>query len=109
LTQRWKLKNATDLPSDHIGWDLEAKYLAYGMANCILAVSPLKIILGGGVMKHKELYSKVRKMTLHFLNNFIQNDLLLNDIDNFIVPPSLGDNAGLCGCFALAKQIHEKS
>lgn len=105
MMQRWKLKKATDLPEDHIGWDLEAKYLAYGMANCILAVSPQKIILGGGVMKQRNLFSKVRAMTLQNLNNFIQNDTLLKNINNFIVPPSLGDDTGICGTFALAHQL----
>lgn len=102
MKTRWNIQKATDLPNDHAGWDLEAKYLAYGMVNCIFAVSPQKIILGGGVMNHTQLFPKVRKLTQQFLNNFIQNDLILKDIDNFIVPPLLKDDAGICGALALA-------
>lgn len=102
MKKRWNLDKATDLPQDHFGWDLEARYLAYGMVNCILAISPEKIIIGGGVMKHQGLLTKIRKYTQDFLNYFIQNETILKEIENFIVPPKLGDDAGISGSFALA-------
>ena len=42
---------------DHPGWVLEAKYLAYGIANYVCTLSPERILVGGGVMRQAELYS----------------------------------------------------
>jgi fructokinase len=106
MMQRWQVEAATDLPADHPAWDLEAKYLAYAMANCIMMLSPKRIILGGGVMNKKELYGKVRVKTRELLNDYIIHRSILDDIDNFIVAPGLGNNAGVCGAFALAEHSY---
>ena len=37
-------------PTAHPAWDLEADYLALGLANLVLVLSPERIVLGGGVM-----------------------------------------------------------
>jgi fructokinase len=103
MCARWKVKSATDLPADHAAWDLEARYLAYAMANCIEMLSPKRIIIGGGVMHKKELYGKIRQKTQELLNGYIQHRLILDDIENYIVAPGLGNNAGVCGAFALAE------
>lgn len=103
MCARWKVKSATDLPSNHPGWDLEAEYLSYAMANCIEMLSPQKIIIGGGVMHHKELYGKIRKHTQLLLNGYIQHRQILEEIENYIVAPGLGNNAGVCGAMALAE------
>jgi fructokinase len=102
MCARWNVKVATELPSTHRGWDLEAEYLGYAMANCVGMVSPQKIILGGGVLQHQELYGKIRKQTQKLLNGYIQHRLILQDIEEYIVAPGLGNNAGVCGALALA-------
>ncbi|MCK4608796.1 MAG: ROK family protein [Gammaproteobacteria bacterium] len=104
LMERWGVKSAVDLPDGHEAWDLEAKYLGYAMANCVMTISPQKIIIGGGVMQKKGLLQMVREKTLEFLNNYIKHDSILEDIDNYIVAPGLGHNSGVCGAFALAEQ-----
>jgi len=103
MKARWGVKSATDLPADHPAWDLEADYLGHAMANCILTLSPKKIIIGGGVMFRTELYAKIRKKTQELLNGYIQHRLILKDIDNYIVAPGLGSNAGVCGALAIAE------
>jgi fructokinase len=103
MKARWKVKSATDLPADHRAWDLEAKYLGYAMANCIETLSPKKIIIGGGVMFHKELYEKIRKKTRELLNGYIKHRLILEEIEDYIVAPGLGSDAGVCGAIALAE------
>ena len=103
MNARWKVKSATDLPADHRAWDLEAEYLGYAMANCIATLSPKKIIIGGGVMFRAELYGKIRKKTQELLNGYIQHRMILEDIEHYIVAPGLGNNAGVCGAFALAE------
>lgn len=103
IEERWGQK-AYLLPEDHQAWDMEAYYIGQAMALYILTLSPKKIILGGGVMKQKQLFPLIHKYTKEFLNNYIQKDEILKNIENYIVYPELGDNAGICGALALAKQ-----
>jgi fructokinase len=103
MMARWNVQAATDLPKEHMAWNLEAEYLGYAMANCVMMLSPKRIILGGGVMNHKELYPMVRAKTVEFLRGYIQHRAILEEIDNFIVEPGLGGNAGVLGAFALAE------
>lgn len=105
LEKRWGVKPATDLPPDHKAWDLEAEYLSYAMANCIMSISPQRIILGGGVMQMKQLFPKIRKRTVELLNGYIKHPAILEDIDNYIVPTGLGNDSGVCGAIALAEEV----
>jgi fructokinase len=89
-------------------WDLEAYYLAQGIANTIYFYSPQKIIIGGGVMHQTGLYSAVRERTKALLNGYIQSPLLDTDMDQYIVPPALGQFAGLIGAIVLGKRALDK-
>jgi len=104
IEKRWGIKKATELPPDHKAWDLEAEYIAYAMANCILTISPQKIIIGGGVMQLQHLFPKIRKRTVELLNGYLQHPMILEDIDNYIVPPGLGNDSGICGAIAIAEE-----
>ena len=104
IEERWGVKG-NELPEDHPAWDLEAYYIAQALANYILILSPKKIILGGGVMHQRQLFPMIHKYTLENLNNYIQKDEIIKDIENYIVAPGLGDNAGVCGALALAKSV----
>lgn len=104
LMERWGVKSAKDLPEDHPAWYLEATYLAYAMANCIVTISPQKIIIGGGVMKKAGLLSKIQQQTQKLLNGYIKHELILENIENYIVSPGLEENSGVCGAIALAEQ-----
>ncbi|NLC96342.1 MAG: ROK family protein [Erysipelotrichaceae bacterium] len=104
IEERWGIKGK-DIPADHPAWDLEAYYIAQAVANYILVLSPKKIILGGGVMHQKQLFPIIHKYVLEFLNGYIQKEEITEDkIKEYIVYPQLGDNAGLVGGLALAKQ-----
>jgi len=102
IMKRWNVKIATDLKEGHKGWDLESKYLSIAVINTILSFSPDRIIIGGGVMKNRSLFPKIRKLTSDFCNKFFQNDKF-KDMENYIVPPLLGDDAGIIGAIALAQ------
>lgn len=102
IEARWG-KKGVDLAADSGVWELEAYYLAQALVNYILVLSPQKIIIGGGVMKQEQLFPLVREHTVKLLNGYIQHENILKNIDQYIVPPGLGDNAGLCGALALAK------
>ncbi len=101
LGERWQM-NGADIPPDHPqAWELEGYYLAQAVSNFILYTSPEKIILGGGVMHNLHLFPIVHKHVKQLLNGYIQHDQLLENIHTYIVPPQLGDNAGLLGSIAL--------
>jgi fructokinase len=103
LQKRWNIKTPSNLPPDHPAWELEAKYLALAFANCILTLSPQKIILGGGVTKQAQLYPKIQEKVVEFLHGYIKHEKILEQIDSYIVPPGLGDDAGILGALALAE------
>lgn len=94
-------KKAYELGADHIAWKLEAYYLAQALMNYILILSPEKIVLGGGVMKQSQLFPLIREELKQLMNDYVA----MPDLETFIVPPVLGDDAGITGCLLLAKQI----
>ncbi len=100
IERRWKMKGS-ELPLDHPAWAIEAYYIAQAVAGTILTLSPKKVILGGGVMKQEQLYPLIRTEVLRQLNGYVNDKTILEEINQYIVPPGLGDNAGLCGSLAL--------
>ncbi len=83
------------LPAEHPAWDLEAHYLALGIANLVCALSPQRIVLGGGVMRRTQLYPMIVEKLAALLQGYIDAPA--------IVPPHLGDRAGMLGAIALAQ------
>ncbi len=108
IKERWQVTSALDLPASHPAWDLEADYLAMALMNYVLALSPEKIIMGGGVMKQMHLFPKIRKKLLQKLNGYISDRALINSIDDFVVPPGLSERAGVVGAIALAQQTYQQ-
>lgn len=102
IEERWGAK-AYDLTDNDYVWELEAYYLAQAVINYILILSPQKIIMGGGVMKQKQIFPLLHKYVKELLNEYVQNKEIMEDIKNYIVPPALEDNAGLVGAIALGK------
>lgn len=100
IERRWGVK-AHELPASHPAWELEAYYLAQAVAAAILLLSPQKVIMGGGVMKQAQLFPLIRRNVQQLLNGYVQAEAVLERIDEYIVPPGLGDNAGLAGALAL--------
>jgi len=97
----WK-ENQSDFS---IVWDIEADYIAQAIANFILVYSPNKVVLWGGVMHEEQLFQKVRIRTLEKLNGYLQHDKLKIDLMNdYIVPPALGEDAGAIGSILLGKK-----
>jgi fructokinase len=94
IQKRWG-RPAEDLTGRPEVWDLEAGYLAAGIVNCILTLSPEIVILGGGVMNAPGLLSLVREKVRSLLGGYIDSP--------GIVPPGLGPEAGIAGGFVLAE------
>jgi fructokinase len=103
IDSRWDQSPET-LPPDHPAWKLEAHYLALALVNYICTLSPQRIILGGGVMKERSLFPRIRAEVQDLLNGYVQAPEILDDIDHYIVPPALGDRAGVLGAIALAER-----
>lgn len=54
-------------------------------------------------MKQKHLFSKVRKNVVKYLNGYNSSIVNQESLDDYICPPSLGENSGVLGGLALAK------
>ncbi|BBH22926.1 putative fructokinase [Paenibacillus baekrokdamisoli] len=101
LEGRWKVKGS-ELQPDHPAWAMEAFYIGQAITSAVLLMSPKKVILGGGVMHQMHLFPMIREEVKKNLNGYISAQALLEGMDDYIVPPGLGDNAGLSGSLALA-------
>ncbi len=88
------------LSPDHPAWILEAEYLGIACMNWICAFSPERIILGGGVMQ-PHLFPALRNRTRSALNGYIDLPEVTQRIESYIVPPGLGERAGVLGALAL--------
>ena len=102
IEARWG-QRAETLGPDHPAWALEAHYLALGLTNFIVTLSPQRIILGGGVMAQMHLFPLIRGEVRALLNGYIQSPSVHDQIDAYIVPPVLGNLAGVLGGIALAQ------
>jgi fructokinase len=100
LERRWQIKGS-DIPADHEAWTLEAYYIGQAVAGTILLLSPEKVILGGGVMHQRQLFPLIREEVRRALNGYVSAAAVQEGIDDYIIAPGLGDNAGLCGAVAL--------
>jgi len=105
IEERWGVPSE-NLAPDHPAWELEARYLASGVMNFLLTLAPQRIIMGGGVMHQQQLFPMIRRYVLELLNGYLQAERVIADIDNYILPPGLGDRAGVLGAIALAEGVH---
>lgn len=99
IEERWGEKGI-QLSNREEVWNLEAYYIAQALMQYILILSPKKIILGGGVMKQKQVFSYIHKHLLQLINGYVE----LPELSDYIVSPGLGDNAGITGSLLLAQE-----
>ncbi len=92
------------VPDDHPFWEVEAGYIAQALVNYILTLAPEKIVLGGGVMQRAHLFPRIRRQVQTLLNGYLRHPVLVNQIEDYIVPPALGDLSGSLGAIALAQR-----
>jgi fructokinase len=100
IQQRWG-SPGPELGADHPAWDLEASYLAAGIANLILALSPEKVVVGGGVGSARYLLDRVRSGVEHLLAGYVP---VISDFGSLIVAPGLGRDSGVLGAIALGRE-----
>jgi fructokinase len=69
----------------------------------VCALSPERIILGGGVIKRPALLSRVQERLRDLVAGYFDAPELKDAVVDFVVPPDLGDRAGVLGAIALAQ------
>ncbi|HLH19158.1 MAG TPA: ROK family protein [Bryobacteraceae bacterium] len=99
---RWG-RYASELPPDHPGLALEARYLALGLATWVCTLSPRRIVLGGGVMEQQRLLPLIRCELAALLNGYIQAPCITAGAEQYVVPARLGPRAGVLGALVLAE------
>ena len=103
-------KSAEELAPDDPAWDLAIRSMAHALATITYVLSPRRIVVGGSVRKggrlgEAEFFARLRRHHRAVLNGYIASPALEADgADPFIVPPGLGDDAGVCGAIALAER-----
>jgi fructokinase len=99
IEERWGDKGINLVKRAEV-WDLEGYYIAQALMQYILILSPKKIILGGGVMNQKQVFTAIYQYLEQFINQYVT----LPELSNYIVHPGLGDQAGIIGSLLLAYQ-----
>ncbi len=100
---------AETLPANHGAWQAVINYTARALANLVFVLSPERIIVGGSVRKagrlgQEEFFRLLRKGTREALAGYVSSKALDDEgIAHYVVPPGLGDDAGVCGAIALAQ------
>ena len=101
IQARWDAPGESLAP-DHPAWDLEAHYLALALVDFMVTLSPQGIILGGSVMHQGQLYPLVRQKVRALLNGYLVHPRL-ETLEDYIVAPGLGDDAGVLGSIAVGQ------
>ncbi len=107
MKNRWG-KSPEDLNKDHKAWDLEAQYISFALINYIFTLSPERIIIGGGIMEQKKLLPLILTTVKKMLNNYIHLEEITDNIEKYIVLPSLAQKSGILGALVLAKKEYIK-
>jgi fructokinase len=101
IMARWRA-SLSDLPVDHIAHDIIADYLAQ-LAHSIFAMTACStIVFGGGVAKTAGLIDRIAVRAA-----VIDAAYLPGGTRHRIVPPMLGDDAGIVGAMMLAEAAAE--
>lgn len=98
IMARWG-KSLSELPAGHPGPAIIADYLAQLAVAQQAILSPRRIVFGGGVLATPGLLDLVRARAKVLAGGYFGEGG-----DDLIVPPGLGDRAGLLGALALAQR-----
>lgn len=88
-------------PADKV--ELIAGYIAQLAVSLVMLHMPDRLIFGGGVMKTPGLVEALRHATETKLAGYIKAPQLDSGLQNYIVTPGLGDEAGITGAIALGR------
>ena len=101
IGERWGMPGRDLADRDEV-WDLEATYLAQALRTFTYVVAPQRIVIGGGVMQRPGLLGLVRTKLAAQLNGYATSSIGDESLDDYVVAPQFGQDAGLIGAIALA-------
>jgi len=81
---------------------VEAWYLGQLVATVTYAYRPQRIVIGGGATKIPGLLDAVREASVREIRGALGAGHPSNQLDTYLVPPALGDRAGVIGALHLA-------
>ena len=97
IAARWGVA-ASGLPPRHRAWDMQAWYLAHGVLALAAILAPSRVVIGGGVSQveglHDRISAEFEKVSAGYFG--------LPTGSGYIVPPALGQRAGILGALLLA-------
>ncbi|MDJ0953300.1 MAG: ROK family protein [Acidimicrobiia bacterium] len=108
IEDRWGA-SGTELAARDEVWDLEATYVAQALRSYSYVVAPQRVIIGGGVMQVPGLIERVRDKLGEQLAGYATSHIRQGSLDDYVVYPQLGQDAGLYGAIALAMRAHEEA
>lgn len=73
--------------------------MGQGLANLVVTLSPHRVVVGGGVAKTPGFHAEATARMQDWLGGYVAIP------ERFIVPPALGDRAGVAGGLALAQDL----
>ncbi|MEP6784658.1 MAG: ROK family protein [Sphingomonadales bacterium] len=79
--------------------------LGQALATFVATLSPQRIVIGGGVAKAPGFHRDAATRMKHWLAGYLTDTI---EGDDYIVPPGLGDRAGVAGGIALAHDALER-
>lgn len=92
-----------ELPADHPGWEGVVHALAQMLHAVVMTGVPRRIVMGGGVMVGSQfLFPRIRAALHQSIGGYIAI-AEVDDVDTFVVPPALGNNAGPLGAIVLGE------
>jgi fructokinase len=92
---------ARELPDAHPAWPLVTDYVASGVANIILTLSPERIVIGGGVSQ-RLLWPRLYQRLEDLLNDY---PVKTPSWAQYVMPPRLREDSGALGAIALARYL----
>ena len=76
--------------------------IGQALASYALVLSPQRIVIGGGVSKAPDFHARAAAEMERWLNQYAEIPA------NYVVPPGLGDEAGIYGAIALALDLVDR-
>ena len=107
IAARWG-EPAGDLLHRSDVWDLEARYIAQALRTLTYVLAPQRIIVGGGVTRKAGLLGLVRNKLAHELAGYGTDSVLESDLNDYVVAPQFGQDAGLVGSIAMAAELADQ-
>jgi fructokinase len=88
--------------------DLVAGYLGQLVASITYTFAPHRVAFGGGVMNAQGMVDAIREKTAFAINGYSTNPRIVDDVETYVVPAALGQDAGLIGASLLGTQAAER-